>query len=179
MRLARNYGGSRVDTVPKFINTPLDLLAASLLDLIGALALRVATIDGQLDDTEKLVIAEHFINEWGLDEAYVGRALDLLISETEPKRVKQLARALTEFQAGNPDCGAAEMQADIVSFLRDVTEADDVLDEREELAIDAIQAEFKAARQFSLAKATTAAGELARATASAVSASFSRDRPAA
>lgn len=179
MRLARSYSGSRVETIPKFINSPLDLLAATLLDLVGALAMRVSSIDGAVDDSEKAAIAEHFIAEWGLDEPYVRRALDLLEEESGPKRVKQLARALAEFQTNNPDCNAAEMQSDLMRFLREVAEADGVLDEREELALDAIEAEFRAEQELSFAKASKAATEVAKATASKVAAPFRRFRPAA
>lgn len=126
MRLARTYGSSRLDTIPKFINTPLDLLAAALFDLIGALAVRLAAIDDVVDDSETALIAEHFITEWGLDPQYVRQALGVLLEETNSKRVKQLAQAVADFQAANPDCNAREMQADLLLFLRDVAEADGV-----------------------------------------------------
>ena len=174
MRVARKYGSNRIDTVPKFINTPLDLLAATLLDLIGALAVRIASIDGVVDEAERDAIIEHFTNAWGLDEVYVRRAVDLLFEESEAQRVKQLAGALAEFQASNPDCNAGEMQTDLIQFLRDVAEADGVLDEREELALDAVAATFRAERELSLAKATRVASRAAKATASTVATTFRR-----
>jgi uncharacterized tellurite resistance protein B-like protein len=143
------------------------------------LAVRVSSIDGAVDESEKAAIADHFVSEWGLDEGYVRRAVDLLFDETEPKRVKQLARALAEFQANNPDCNAAEMQGDLMRFLREVTEADGVLDEREELALDAIEAEFRTVRELSFAKATRTAGRLAKAAASTVASPFRRSPRAA
>jgi tellurite resistance protein len=151
-RLFGRYSGSRVDMIPKFINTPIDLLGASLLDLIGGLAVRVAHIDGHFDDTEREAIKQHFIAEWGFDTAYVDRSLAVLASETNENRVKDLARATAAFQAGNPDCNAAAMQAELMAFLREVAEADGVLDEREELALDAIAAVFREEASLSLRK---------------------------
>lgn len=51
-RLFGGYEGSRVDKIPKFINTPLDVLGAALFDLMGGLAIRVAYIDGRIDERE-------------------------------------------------------------------------------------------------------------------------------
>ena len=65
---ARRYSGSRVELIPKFINTPLDLLGASLLDLIGGLALQLARIDGSISEPELAKLREHFITEWRFDD---------------------------------------------------------------------------------------------------------------
>jgi tellurite resistance protein len=152
-RLARNWTGACVDTIPKFLNTPIDLLAASLLDLVGALALRVAAMDGQIDEAERAAIERHFIRDWGLDPAYVTAALDLLAQSVEEGRVKDLARALASFQAENPDCNPAAMQAELMQFLSDVVAADGVLDEREELALEAIERVLREETEFSFARA--------------------------
>lgn len=52
-RLFRSYAGRRVDEIPKFINTGLDVLATSALDLLGSLAIKVALMDGTFDATER------------------------------------------------------------------------------------------------------------------------------
>lgn len=177
-RAARKFAGSRVETIPKFINTPLDLLGATLFDLIGALAARVAMIDGQIDASEKSTIAEHFVREWGLDETYVGPALELILAEAGESRVKALARTLAQFQSENPDCNAAAMQSGLMSFLRDVAEADGVLDEREELALDAIAAVFKQENELTLEKARRGAGKLVNAAAETIGSVIRRKPPA-
>jgi hypothetical protein len=151
-RLFRQAGNAMVDTIPKFINTPIDLLAAGLMDLMGALAVRVATIDGHLDPAELEVIANHFVRDWGYDALYVDKALQLIARESGASRVKDLARALAEFQAANPDCNAVARHAELIAYLRDIAAADGVLDEREELAIDAIEAVFRDESEISMRK---------------------------
>ena len=96
-------------------------------------------------------------------------------------RVKQLARALAEFQTKNPDCNAAAMQAELLAFLRKVAGADQVLDKREELAIDAVAAISRAESELSLHKAgrniaawSSAAGEAASGIADRIRAGTSR-----
>lgn len=152
-RLFRSYSGSRVDVIPHFLNTPMDLLAASLFDLIGGLAARISAIDGQIDDVEKATIARHFIEDWGLDTGYVTHALEVIFQGVDAARVKDIAKAIASFQADNPDCNPQAMQAELMAFLREVAEADGKMDEREELALDAVARVLEEESAFSLQKA--------------------------
>lgn len=158
-RVVRKQMGAMVDTIPRFINTPIDLLGMQLFDLIGALALRVASIDGEIAAEERASIERHFVAEWGYDETFTARALDLLTSTTDEARVKVIAKALAEFQASSPDCNGVAMQTELLRFLREVVEADGVIDEREDLAIDAIAATFKAHNEINLTKVTKSLGQ--------------------
>lgn len=151
-RLVRRQTGDMVDTIPRFINTPIDLLGMQLFDLIGALALRVAAIDGTIDASEKASIERHFVEEWGFDANYTADALDVLAANASESSLKTIAAALAEFQAANPDCNGAAMQAELLTFLREVVVADGVLDEREELALEAIVSTFKKQKALTLSK---------------------------
>jgi uncharacterized tellurite resistance protein B-like protein len=169
-RLVQRRAGAFVETIPRFINTPIDLLGMQLFDLIGALALRVADIDGTVAPAERDAIKRHFVEEWGYDPAYVTRALEVLEGAREQVRVQAIARTLCEFQTANPDCNAEAMQAELMSFLRDVMEADGVLDEREELAIAAITSVFRKEQTLSVRRVGQALSEAGGTTASAVGA---------
>ncbi len=158
-RLVRKQTDAMVDTIPRFINTPIDLLGMELFDLIGALAVRVASIDGDVDPAEREAIARHFVEEWGYDPAYVAQALEVLIANTGDVPIKGIAKALAEFQAASPDCNGAAMQAELLAFLRQVVEADGRLDEREELAMDGIEATFRAERTMTLGKVAKSVSE--------------------
>lgn len=139
-RLFGSYAGSRVDTIPKFINTPIDVLGAALFDLMGALAVGVANIDGRIDPAELMAITDHFVQDWGFDPAYVKQAIPVLVASAGTVGIKDVASRLADFQDKNPDCNASGMRAEMMSFLRDIAIADGVLDQREELALDAVAA---------------------------------------
>ena len=145
--------GAFVDTIPKYINTPIDVLGAALVDLLGSLALRVAAIDGRIDPAETDCIADHFVGDWGFDPAYVARALEALAPAADDTRIKALAAALAQFQSANPDCNGPAMQAQLMTFLADLVSADGRIDEREELAVDAIARVFEQESQLTLARA--------------------------
>lgn len=168
IRLFRGQQGELVDKIPRFISTPIDLLGTQLFDLMGALALKVALIDGHFDDSERTVIVRHFIDDWGYDAKYVERALDVLEAQAAKTSVKALAQSLAAFQAANPDCNAEAMQTQLISFLRDIEAADGVLDEREALAIDAIEATFREQRRAFLSNAGKALNSIGDRTGNAV-----------
>jgi uncharacterized tellurite resistance protein B-like protein len=137
-RLVGGYAESRVEVIPRYINSPIDQLGAALLDMMGLLSLKVAAIDGKVEDAERNTIADYFVAEWGYDPIYAKGALDLLEANALAIPLKDLATALKAFASGHPDCNAKALLADLLAMLREVAEADGKLDEREELAIDAI-----------------------------------------
>ena len=137
-RLFRSYSESRVAEIPKFLNTGLDVLATSIFDLMGSLALKVASIDGQIDQAEKSAIEEYFAEEWGYDRSYLGHALELLAENVERTRLADMTAELALFAKNNPDCNFKAMQAEIKGLLIEIAEADGHLDEREEMAIERI-----------------------------------------
>lgn len=167
-RLVRKQTDAMVDTIPRFINTPIDLLGMELFDLIGALAVRVASIDGEVDPSEREAIARHFIEEWGYDPLYVSEALAVLIESTGDVSIKTISKSLAEFQAASPDCNGAAMQAELLVFLREVVEADGRLDEREELAMDGIKAAFRAERALTFGKVKESIADIGSRTGAAV-----------
>lgn len=145
--------GTFVDTIPKYINTPIDVLGVALLDLLGSLALRVAAIDGHIDQRELKCIRDHFVGDWGFDATFVERTLEVLAQRADDTRVKAVAADLAKFQAENPDCNAPAMQAELMKFLRELVGSDGVLDEREELALEAIERVLQDANRLTLSKA--------------------------
>jgi len=151
-RLLSKQTGGFVDTIPRFINTPIDLLGMQLFDLMGALVIRIARIDGEIAPEERAAIERHFVEDWGYDRRYVASAIDLLSLGSDETRVKAIARAIADFTELSPDCNAEDMQAELMGFLRQVIEADGVIDEREDLAMDAIAEVFRGERAIKLSK---------------------------
>lgn len=142
-RAISRYAKSRVEVIPRFINSPIDQLGAALLDMMGTLALKVANIDGVIDDAEVAAMRDYFVSEWGFDPAYADRALNMLKEGALSQPLKQTTSAIGRFVKEHPDCNAPAFYSDLVALLREVAEADGRLDEREELAIDAIERALK------------------------------------
>lgn len=151
-RFLSDATGSRVAVIPKFINTPIDVLAVNLFDLIAPLALKIAAVDGLITDTERKCIKDYFVNEWGYDPLFIDIGCKLIESKLDEISVKEIAEQLAAFSKSSPDCNYSEVTRDLMDFLKCVMEADGKIDEREEFAIEKINAIFKeAGRAFSKA----------------------------
>ncbi|MFN4128906.1 MAG: TerB family tellurite resistance protein [Paracoccaceae bacterium] len=177
MRLYRTCSQSRVQVVPTFINTPIDLLGASLFDLIGALALKVAKEGGGVDDTERHALRAYFVEEWGLDPLYVERALPVIEENSAGQSLDDLAHAVAIYQRDNPDCNHDAMHRDLLLFLREIAEADGHLHDLETAAIDRIDALFRDAGQSTAARAVKQVASAPARAAGWVGGLFKNNRP--
>lgn len=144
MKVVGNYTSSRVETIPKFINTPIDLLGATLFDMMSGLALKVADFAGEIDDDERQAVIEYFEEVWGVSRQYTSKALPLVEAQIKSRSLKEIVKALADFQLDNPDCNPSAMNKDIKQFLEEIAFADGFMDEREELAIETIERELSA-----------------------------------
>jgi len=149
-RYIKNQSNSRVSVIPKFINTPMDVLAIGLFDLIAPLALKIAIVDGCVNESEKIFIRDYFIFEWGYDPTFVKDALALAESNLSDFSIKEIACSLAEFQKSNPDCNFREISKEIVAFLKGVMEADGKTDEREMQEIEKIESIFSEAGKINI-----------------------------
>jgi uncharacterized tellurite resistance protein B-like protein len=149
VRLFRSYAGSRVHTIPAFINSPVDFLGANLFDMMAMLGLKVVEFGGPIDHAERASLKSYFVEEWGFDPAYVGKALPVIESNTAKASLRTIAKQLASFQRENPDCDYAAMHKELVLFLRELAAADGILDEREELAIEKIDSILIAGNRWS------------------------------
>ena len=132
-RMLDGLSSKRVDQIPRFINTPLDLLAISIFDLICPLAVKLAAVDGEIHEQERAEIARYFVATWGYDEEFVKIAIDM-VSEYEDT-FDDLVRDLVEFTRANQDCDAQAISRNVLAFLNDVAEASNGIGESERIAL--------------------------------------------
>lgn len=149
-RLFRGYAEDRIQTIPRFINTPIDLLGANLVDLIAPLAVKIAQIDADYDPRERAVIVSYFTDEWGLDLDYTKAAIKTIEENMTDQKLDALVVALAEFKTQNPDCNYDHMCSGLMTFLREVAEADNRLDERETMALERIETFLRSSGRRSL-----------------------------
>ncbi len=135
-------GTDRVDVVPKFLNSGIDLLANSLFCLITPLAVKVADADGSVDQCEIDVIERYFIDQWGFDSEYVKHQLPNFIADKSKDKVKTLAAALANYKRKNPDCNYDKMSVDIKRFLLDIAQADGEYHKREKNVLEIVDKVF-------------------------------------
>ena len=128
-----SLSSSRVDEIPKFINSPLDLLAVSIFDLVCSLAVKLAAVDGKFHERERVEITRYFVETWGYDERFVKLAVDM-VNESE-LGFSELVENLREFTRSNRDCHAPAVLRNVLGFLHEVAEASDGIRECERHAL--------------------------------------------
>ncbi len=151
-RYLKKVSASRVTVIPNFINTPLDVLALGLFDLLAPLALKVAEFEGRIHAAERKLIYDYFIKEWGYDAKFVVEGINYTESQLNEFSVEKLAQTLVKFTRQNPDCNFDMMAQEILGFLRNTAEAGGRIEVHEVMAIKNIEAIFDSAREFSFNK---------------------------
>jgi hypothetical protein len=142
----------RITVIPQFINTPIDILGLALFELLAPLALKMAHVDGDLDESEINLIKNYFIKKWGYDSNFIDGGILYLNENLERYTIKETAKSLAEYKKQNPDCEYDSMSKEIIGFLRDIIEADGRIDEREIMALDAVKKIFNEAGQLDIRK---------------------------
>jgi len=151
-RYLKKASTNRLTVIPKFINTPLDVLALGLFDLLAPLTLKLASVEGHIDDAGRKHIHDYFVNEWGYDSRFVGEGIKYTESNLGRFSIRALSKTLAKFASENPDCNFKVMSAEILGFLRNIAASDGSIDERVEMEIERIEAIFKSGYKFSLKK---------------------------
>jgi len=132
----------KTTVIPKFINTPIDILGLMLFDLMMPLALKVAAVDGYIHEQEREYIKRYFVDEWGYDKDFINKGLVFTESHLSEFLIREVATSLAKLQKENRDCNFDAMVFEINLFLSNVMEADGRIDEREEMAIEKVNQIF-------------------------------------
>jgi hypothetical protein len=149
-RHLKKASASKVTVVPNFINTPLDVLALGLFDLMVPLALRVAAVDGRIEAVRRQHVDDYFVGEWGYDANFVDAGIGHIEASLDELSVVDQAQTMAEFASQNRDCNFSVMAQEILDFLRQIVALDGDVDPRDEEAIAEIESIFKSANRFSL-----------------------------
>ena len=130
-RYLRSGREGRVRDVPEWINGPLDALAVVMFDFFAPLGIEVAALDGGITDSERRLITEYFVREWGYSERFVQFALPKLESNVETFPIVELVDNLIEYKKQSPDINSDALSEELTGFLKEVTRVDGELHDLE------------------------------------------------
>ncbi len=131
-----------VEVIPCFINSPIDLLAASLFDVMAPLALKVAYADGAFHDAERELLYDYFI-DWGYDHGYIDVGLDYAEANLLDTNTEEVARVFARLCKDNRDCKFPSIALHIEDFLEELIHADGRVNEVERCEMERIRRTFQ------------------------------------
>ncbi len=152
-RLLGNTKGARVIEIPKYLNTPLDTLGLAMFDLIAPLSLKLAAVDGAVDDAERAFLVRHLVEEWGMSRPFVTQAIAAIEPRLDHGTLEAMAREGADFLHLNPDCNHPAIAKDTATFLRAMLEAGGPLTASEEQALATVTQLLATAPPGEVAKA--------------------------
>lgn len=129
----------KVDVIPKWINTPMDVLAVGLFDFLAPLGLKVAMADGTIGVEERDFIYSHFVYGWGYSPKFYHSAIKDTEENLEKYEIITLTENLIKYKKENPDCNYGFMATELKTFLNGVMIADGKIDDREAVTFKAIE----------------------------------------
>ena len=135
-----DFGTRYVDEIPKFINTPLDLLAVSIFDLLSPMFVKLASVDGDFDELERNTIVDYFVEDWGYNKKFVKVGIDM--ASESALTFDEVIGGFVEFIRANPDCNAKVVSQNVMAFLQEVADASNGVVDREQRALLAAESAF-------------------------------------
>ena len=121
--------------VPKYINTPLDVISVALIELMLPVSLKMANAGGGIQNSELEAIQGFFSDEWGYNPGFVSRLTDEYRTQTDSVSYSKLAGSLGTYCAESKDCDKEAIMTGFIEHLREVIEADGVIHEQEKLEL--------------------------------------------
>jgi len=112
----------KIIVIPKYINTPLDVLATSLFDMLSLYSLHIAHRDGQITQNQEQIIKDNFIEHWGYDKAFVDENLIFISQQLSQTEFQEVVTSLAIFLDKNPDCNYREMTRDLIHLAEQLSE---------------------------------------------------------
>ena len=134
--LFENSKDTGLIVVPKYINTPLDVIAAALIELMLPVSLKMAHTGGGMTQAERNSIEAYFSDSWGYSSGFVSRLVEEYQNQLDDVSYERLAESLGAYCADSKDCDREVIMSGFVSHLHEVIEADGVIHPEEQEQLD-------------------------------------------
>ena len=91
--------------------------------------------DGTLEPVEELKLKKYLTSEWGFAASFVSKMIDRYKSDEKLESYNDIIISFGAFINNNEDCDAEEIKLSVMNLLRQISDADGVLTEKEEIEL--------------------------------------------
>lgn len=109
--------------IPKYINTPLDIIAVALMEMMLPVSLKVANSDKVICEQERAVILDYYVGQWGYNPLFLNRMITDYEEDLDSVSFAALASSLEEYCRSNPDCDPKIIMGGFLTHITEVVEA--------------------------------------------------------
>lgn len=137
---AKNKFFSKVESeliikVPKYLNTPLDLLGLSLATLMLPVSIQMANSDGNFCSIEKEKIKNYFIDIWGFNAEFIDSMIIAQESKIEDFSYKEYMELLETVCSKTSEFKLETLTEEIIDFQREIILMDGIIHPGEEMEL--------------------------------------------
>lgn len=130
-KLRKQVDDSAYTKIPKFINTPLDVLAVNILEAIGPLAVKIALADGHFDQSEKKHIIKFLSSEWGYNKDFINAEINTFIERSFDYSYSTLREYLDDTFIENKEINVPNLKEHLIELAEEIVILDGVITEDE------------------------------------------------
>lgn len=109
-----------IDKIPKFLNTPLDLIALGIVNIFMPPALRICHADGMSHHTEIQYIKNYFSEQWGYDDRFISEFLNLVESDLDRFDYKSYSERVRTILGAFREISHSKTMEELIYFLEQI-----------------------------------------------------------
>ena len=125
-----------VIVTPKYINTPLDIIATALIEMMLPVSLKVAKADGELSSHERRVIVHNYVNRWGYNKDFITRMIQEYEEHLDDVSLSCVADSFNLYCRDNPDCDPASICMKYKEHLAEIATENGQIKQAEQAVLD-------------------------------------------
>ena len=125
-----------VIVTPKFINTPLDVIATAMIEMMLPVSLKVAKADGELSDHERRIIVHNYVNRWGYNKNFIARMIQEYEEHLDEISLSCVADSFNLYCKDNPDCDPASICIKYKEHLAEIATENGQIKPAEQAVLD-------------------------------------------
>jgi len=113
---------------PKFLNSPLDVLASNVAKILILPVMKVAYADGNINDSERKNLSDYFTGEWGYSLDFISFLISSTESELSRFDYKSYRDSLLRIcRESKGDVIYDKLVNELFSFLRRIIDSDGII----------------------------------------------------
>jgi uncharacterized tellurite resistance protein B-like protein/uncharacterized protein YaaW (UPF0174 family) len=123
-------------SIPKHLNTPLDLLGQMVISLILPATVKMALADGNFCEKERKVLREYLAQEWGFNRYFIANSMaeqETLINDFNYEEYRQILIAST---STHKEIKYDVVKSEIISIIFEIMNADGNISPEEKIEFE-------------------------------------------